>query len=198
MNEEPLPEALYPGTEEDFRLSAAETLRSRDWRATYGRAKEWVYLGGAFVPETWLVYAASGIFHRQPRTAVHTLDMALGPWIEHAPDRAILLWARATVVRCHLDDPKTALLDYTVALPDAPDWLRPQVATDIEACTNAAARSRKRKPSVKPSPEYWRAPEDFYDLVNNRMPGHRPGSRPALWDLIVPVLSVPNGPTTWS
>ncbi len=76
----------------DFREWAAEGLAGRDWRMTYDAAKGWVArAGGAWTPEAWLVYAASGVFHGQPRIGVRSIDLALGNWVNAAPDRSILL-----------------------------------------------------------------------------------------------------------
>ena len=173
----------------DYREWAAEGLTERDWRKSYDAAKGWVArAGGAWTPEAWLVYAASGVFHGQPRIAIRSLDLALGNWVDAAPDRSVLLWARASITWRYLADPKTAELDLSAAARHAPDWLRRQLEQDQEGCREAAAVSRKRKPSVASAPAY--ADERVaHDSVAPPVAGHDPGSEPALWSLLLPILA---------
>lgn len=173
----------------EYRDWAAEGLAERDWRTTYDAAKGWVSRGGgAWIPECWLVHAASGVLHRQPRTGVHALDLALGNWVSAEPDRSILLWARASIVWHWLDDPKTAEADFTAAGTASPAWLQPRLEHDVEACREAAALSRKRKAAVASAPGYATEPL-AHGTVAPREATHEPGVEPELWDLAVPILT---------
>jgi hypothetical protein len=178
----------------DYREWAANGLAERDWRTTYDAAKGWVSrAGGAWIPEAWLVYAASGLLHAQPRVGVRSVDLGLNNWVSAAPDRSILLWARALITWRYLKDPKTAASDLTSAAPDVPNWLRGRLERDQEACKEAAAISRKRKPSVADAPEYAEEPV-AHDTVAARVAGHEIGSEPMLWSLLLPILT--NGETS--
>ena len=130
---------------DDYRSGQRRVLPSRIGK-TYDAAKGWVArAGGAWTPEAWLVYAASGVFHRQPRIGVRSIDLALGNWVKAPPDRSILLWARASITWRRLADPRTAELDFTSAAPQAPAWLRARLEQDRVSCREAAAVSRKRR-----------------------------------------------------
>ena len=49
-----------------------------DWHAAYQAAKWWVAQGGgARTPEALLLYTVSAVLHGQPRTGVHSMDVAL-------------------------------------------------------------------------------------------------------------------------
>jgi hypothetical protein len=173
----------------DYREWAAEGLIERDWRTTYDAAKGWVArAGGAWIPEAWLVYAASGVFHGQPRIGVRSIDLALSNWVNAPTDRSILLWARASITWRYLADPKTAEPDFSSAAPHVPAWLSGQLEQDQEGCQEAAAVSRKRKPTVAEAPEYADQPL-AHDTVAPPAAGHTPGSEPALWSLLLPVLA---------
>jgi hypothetical protein len=173
----------------DYREWSAAGLTERDWRTTYDAAKGWVSrAGGAWIPEAWLVYAASGLFHGPPRIGVRSVDLGLSNWVNAAPDRSILLWARASITWRYLADPKTAAPDFSAAAPDAPVWLRGQLRHDHEGCREAAAASRRRKPTVAEAPGY--ANQTLaHDTVAPPVAGHEPGSEPMLWSLLVPVLT---------
>jgi hypothetical protein len=179
----------------DYRERAGEGLAERDWRTTYDAAKGWVTrAGGAWIPEAWLVYAASGVFHGQPRIGVRSIDMALDNWVDAAPDRSILLWARASITWRYLADPKTAELDFSGAAPHAPTWLRGTLEQDQQGCREAAAVSRRRKPAVAPAPGFAAQPV-AHDTVAPPVAGHRPGSEPVLWSRLLSVLAK-DGPST--
>ncbi|NMM23756.1 MAG: hypothetical protein HHJ11_09705 [Phycicoccus sp.] len=134
---------------------ALEALVKEDWRGVYDWTKSWVgWGGGAWLPDTWLLYAASALLHGQPRSAVHSLDLGLGTWLEGRADRAVLSWCRGCVVWTRLNDPKTALLAFELAVAAPPPWLAAEIDGKIQRCSEAALASRKRVASVKPSPDF--------------------------------------------
>jgi len=100
------------------------------------------------------MYATSALMHGQARTAVHSLDLGLGTWLEGRADRAVLSWCRGSVVWTRLNDPKTALLDLELAVAAPPLWLAAGIDGQMQRCTAAALASRKRVASVKPSPDF--------------------------------------------
>lgn len=174
---------------QDYRDWAAVGLTEKDWRTTYDAAKGWVSrAGGAWIPEAWLVYAASGLFHGQPRIGVRSVDLALSNWVAASSDRSILLWARASIIWRYLADPKTAASDFSSAASEAPIWLRGRLEEDQQGCREAAAMSRKRKPTVSAAPEYGDQPL-AHDTVAPPLSGYQPGSEPMLWPLLLPVLT---------
>jgi hypothetical protein len=177
-----------------YRDWAATGLSEGDWRTTYDAAKGWVSrAGGAWIPEAWLVYAASGLFHGQPRIGVRSVDLALSNWVNAAPDRSILLWARASITWRYLADPKTAEPDFASAAPNSPAWLRGQLEQDWEGCTAAAPLSRKRKPTVAPAPHY--AEQSLaHDTVAPPEAEHGVGAEPTLWPLLFPILARAESP----
>lgn len=178
---------------QDYREWAAKGLAERDWRTTYEAAKGWVSrAGGAWTTEAWLVYAASGLFHGQPRIGVRSVDLALSTWVRAAPDRSTLLWARASITWRYLADPKTACNDLASAAPDAPAWLLGRLDQDQKGCRDAAAVSRRRKPTVNAAPEYDGL-RVAHDTVAPPVAGHEPGSKPMLWSLLLPIL-INDGP----
>ena len=131
----------------ETRRLALEAYDARDWQGIYDWTKSWITSGGGgWFVDAWLLYVVSALLHGQPRTAVHSVDMALRTWIEAPEDRALLLWVRAAVVHRRLRDPKTAQADYTGADERAPSWLRQRVDRDAVECAADAATSRKRKP----------------------------------------------------
>lgn len=135
-----------------------------------------------------MVYAASGVFHGQPRSGVRSIDLALGNWVDAAPNHSILLWARASITWRYLADPKTAELDFSAAAPEAPDWLCGQLEQDQAGYREAAAVSRRRKPTVAAAPLYADQ-RVAHDSVAPAVAGYTPGSEPALWSLLLPVLA---------
>jgi len=168
---------------DEYRRLITERLAERDWHGAYRWAKGWIGSGGGErLLDPWLTYVASSLIQGHPRSAVHSVDLALQLWIEPQPDRAILHWVRSRVIRFSLADPKTASSDLDVAAGAVPLWLRPQVETDIPACAEEAARSRKRKAVVGPTPEFTGTSADARPLE----------SRPELWPVILPFL--PCGP----
>ena len=140
---------------EQCKAQALAGIAADDWRDVYEWTKSWISSGGGgYLPDAWLVYAVSGLLHKQPRTAVHTIDMALQTWIGGTADRAALTWCRGLLILNHLSDPSTALLDLEDAHPSLPHWLSAGSTEALESCREAASRSRKKKASVPPRPEY--------------------------------------------
>src|SRR5262249_7561537 len=154
-----------------------------DWHRAYEAAKGWISGGGgARITDPWCVYIASALLHRQPRTAVHSADLALGNWIADSADRAVLLWLRGEVIRRFRNDPKPAQADLDVAQQPAPSWLHDEVAAAAAACRLQATSSRKRKPSVDPAPAYTGDPSTQM-FVRPAIDSPRPGgTRPNVWD----------------
>lgn len=184
-----MPSVTDAAMEREYRDWAASALTDQDWRAAYDAAKGWVArAGGAWIPEAWLVYAASGIFHGQPRIGVRSIDLALSNWVDGAPDRSVLLWSRASITWRYLADPKAAQRDFESAASAAPTWLRAQLDDDLQKCRTAAAVSKKRKPSVADAPVHSAQPL-AHDTIAPPPSGHEPGSQPLLWTLLLPVLS---------
>ena len=137
------------GTEAEYRAAVQAALAADDWHRAYQWAKGWIaHGGGAWIVEPWLVYAATSFMMGQPRTAVHSLDLALKHWLHEPGDRAVLRWVRGSIVRTHLADPKTALPDLETALSDAPAWLAERCHVSRDECAKAALTSKKRKASV--------------------------------------------------
>ena len=60
------------------REQSVAAMEFGDWHAAYLAAKWWVAQGGgAWTPETLLLYAVSAVLHGQPRMGVHSIDVAL-------------------------------------------------------------------------------------------------------------------------
>jgi hypothetical protein len=131
---------------------------------------------------------ASGLLHRQPRTAVHAVDLALKNWLPRPADRSVLHWARAQVIRIHLKDPKTALPDLALAADHAPAWLGPAVSDDVVLCEAEAAVSRKRKPSVGLAPAFAPSRHATEAVEARRAELPTDGDRPLLWETVGPFL----------
>ena len=171
----------------DCRLRAGQALAAGDGHAAHGAAKAWVtHGGGSRLPAPWLVHAAGALLQRQPRGAVHALDLGLEHWVEAPPDRSVLLWARGSVVLRHLRDPKTALADFRAAAVDAPEWLRERLGADLAESGTAASVSRKRKPAVELAPVYLGSTAVVADSPG---PSHRAGVEPELWAAVEPLLA---------
>src|SRR5665647_355131 len=135
----------------ECRDRALGALHEDDWRGVYDWTKSWVgWGGGAWLPDSWLLYATSAVLKGEPKTAVHSLDVGLRTWIEGPVDRAVLTWCRGVLVWKRLKDPKTASTELEGAAPQLPAWLVSDVATALECCRQDAAASRKRVPSVTP------------------------------------------------
>jgi hypothetical protein len=65
--------------DDEYRELAVESLDQDDWYGAYCWAKGWIGHGGAGLLDPWLVYVASALIHRRPRTASHSVDLALVP-----------------------------------------------------------------------------------------------------------------------
>jgi len=163
------------------RAKALAGLHAGDWRPVYDWTKSWIgWGGGAWLPDTWLLYAASAILHGQPRTAVHSLDLGIGTWLAGDSDRTLLTWCRGTIVMDRLTDPKTALIDFEDCDGAIPAWLRTQADTRLEDCRVAAPRSRKRTPSVKPRPPFTGF-DQMLHVVAPPVGQRRDGEQPEAW-----------------
>jgi len=95
--------------------------------------KSWVgWGGGAWLTDSWLLYATSALLKNEPKNAIHSLDLGLRTCIEGPIDRAVLTWCRGILVWRLLMDPKTALVDLEAAADQVPDWLEDDVASGIQ------------------------------------------------------------------
>lgn len=164
----------------DFPELTVAAIDERDGYSAYMWSKSWITQGGATAPDPWLGYAASSVIQGQPKGAVNSLDLGLRVWIEALPDRAILVFARGTIIWRRMSDPKTALSDLQAAADNAPAWLMPTARDAIEACSSAASSSKKRKRSVEPPPVH--VGSDTRDTVEPRAAHFTIGERPRLWD----------------
>jgi len=172
-----------------LRTMAVEALESGEWHPAYLAAKSWISAGGgALLLDPWLIYVASGILHGQPRIAVHSVDLALKAWVQDPPNRAILRWIRGRLIVDWLRDPKTAIDDFTYAEENSPEWLREEAVMTRSACIEAATKSRKRKPSVEPAPEFTGPSSDreFVERPVGLLP--TPGAQPSLWELVLRII----------
>lgn len=139
----------------ECRAKALAGIDAEDWRPVYDWTKSWIgWGGGAWIPDTWLLYAVSALLQGKPRIAVHSLDMGLGTWLAGEADQAVLTWCRGVVVMDRLADPKTALIDLEDCRDSVPQWLRATATGRLETCRAAAPKSRKRVPSVNPRPAF--------------------------------------------
>src|SRR5689334_12094392 len=147
----------------ECQANALAALSESDWRGVYEWTKSWVgWGGGAWRVDVWLLYSTSGLLKGEPRSAIHTIDMALRNWIESPINTAVLTWSRGVLVWKRLNDPKTALADLTTAAGQVPNWLEPDTSLRLGACEEAAAVSRKRVASVKSRPDFSPLPSrDF-------------------------------------
>lgn len=174
-----------PVAEAAFRREAVAALDAGDWHGAYLWAKGWIGRGGgAQSTEPWLIYAASGVLHGQPRMAVRSIDLALRHWISASADRAILLSVRGHIVRTLLKDPGAALADLGRAASDAPDWLSAAVRSDYETCGVELASSRRRKPSVAEAPEY-EGPGTAAETVATPQTPRLIGGKPPVWEAVM-------------
>ena len=173
--------------DDDYRRLIVECVERGDSLGAYRWAKGWIGSGGgALLLDPWLIYAATSLMRRQPKNAVHSVDLALRSWIVRSKDRAILHWVRAEIVRQWMNDPKSALPDYRMAQEASPAWLAERVAGDVVACAVQASASRKRKPSVGSAPAY-ELPNTAVAPPNSPPP--RDGQQPNLFWLLDPLLT---------
>jgi hypothetical protein len=160
-------------------------LAADDWHGAYSWAKAWIGSGGAFIVDPWLAYAASAILHRQPKTAVHSLDLGLKSWIKDERDRAVLRFVRGALVLVHMKDPKTALVDLEVA--ELPVWLDGSAA--LTRCRAEAPLSKKCKPSVTAAPDYAGS-KSLHATVAPSHAKRKPGARSPIWVEVVDKLKL--------
>lgn len=169
---------------ETSRARALQALADEDWRGTYEWTKSWVSRGGgAWLPDAWLMYAASALLHGQPKIAVHSLDLGLGTWLGGTVDRAAVAWCRGLLVWCRLNDPKTALLDLESACEAAPPWLGANLAEELARCRAEAQQSRKRTASVKPRPDFV-GPGNVLHTVAPAIGKRADGDEPVVWPAV--------------
>ena len=175
----------------DCREHAEIALLADDWRGVYDWTKSWVgWGGGAWLPDSWLLYAASALLKGEPRNAVHSLDLGLGMWIEGPADRALLTWCRGVLVWAVLRDPKTALSDLEAAAGSLPAWLGMDVGSQLQACRASAESSRKRVASVKPRPSLA-IPASGRDFVAPQVDVHADGDEPTVWRWVARFFEAP-------
>ena len=79
-----------------------------------------------------------------------------------------------------LADPKTALIDLGDCDGSVPSWLRPLADSRLEDCRDAAPRSRKRTPSVKPRPPFIGF-DQMLHAVAPPVGRRRDGEQPETW-----------------
>jgi len=171
---------------EECRAKSLAGLDAEDWRPVYDWTKSWIgWGGGAWIPDTWLLYAVSALIQGKPRIAVHSLDLGIGIWLAGEADRATLTWCRGAIVMDRLADPKTALLDLEDCDDLVPQWLTPRSAVRLEKCREDASKSRKRVPSVKPRP-LFKGFDHILDSVAPAVVRRRDGEQPELWTRVAP------------
>ena len=176
------------GWGERCRIDALAGVQTRDWRRTHDATKSWVgWGGGAWIPDTWLLYAVSALLKGEPRNAVHALDLGIKTWLEGPTDQALLTWCRGMVVWRVLKDPKTALIDLEHAARFLPAWLGAPIDEVLQRCHNDGSRSRKRRPSVEPRPAHAGS-DSLRHVVAPATLERRDGDRPAVWDHVAPHL----------
>ena len=174
-------------TEDEWRREAVNALAAGDWYGAYTTAKGWISAGGgAFQLDPWLVYAASALIHGQPKSAVHSVDLALRHWIGDPREQGVLRWVRGMIIWRRMHDPKAALVDLEVAATDAPEWL--DVRRDLADCIAAAATSRERTPSVKAAPAYG-GPGSASETVARPHAPRPMGQKPSVWAAVLPHVS---------
>ena len=108
-----------------------------------------------------------------------------GHWIREPADRAVLLWARGTIVRGRLGDPKAALADLAATAAAACDWLSGPAAQDRDGCSAEADASRKRKPSVAAAPAYLGLGSAGDTVAGPTGEARVAGARPPVWEAVV-------------
>ncbi|MBI5231017.1 MAG: hypothetical protein HY876_02505 [Coriobacteriales bacterium] len=169
---------------------AVAAVHAGDWRGIHDWTKSWVSRGGgAWIPDTWLLYAASALLKGQPRIAVRSLDLGIGTWLDGVGDRAALTWIRGSIIWRRLDDPKSALLDLEADLP-FPRWTRSATDVDqvLDACRQAASTSRKRAATVPPRPSFTGAGSTG-EVVAPSLGDRRDGDEPRVWTEVAALLS---------
>lgn len=65
------------------RAKSLAGVENSDWRPVYDWTKSWIgWGGGAWIPDSWILYAVSALLQGKTRIAVHSLDLGLGAWLE--------------------------------------------------------------------------------------------------------------------
>lgn len=168
----------------ECRAKALAGVAAKDWRPVYDWTKSWIgWGGGAWIPDTWLLYAVSALLDGKPRNAVHSLDLGLRVWLSGETDRAALTCLRGQIVMDRLADPKTALLDLEESAASVPAWLQSGASERLERCRADAAKSRKRVPSVKPRPTFVGSAESMH-VVAPAVGNRADGSEPEVWPAV--------------
>lgn len=137
--------------------------------------------------DPWLIYVASALMRSQPRTAVHGANLALRLWIMPPPDRAILQWVRGAIAHRLLDDAHAAIADFGVAAESVPPWLRAQLLSDLEIARSDASRTKRKRSSLPPSPDF-EGPGDVGEKVGRMERPRLVGQRPRSWDAFLSQL----------
>lgn len=175
------------------RISAL--LDAGDWHAAYRWAKGWIGSGGgAALLDPWLVYVGDALTLGQWKSSVHAVDLALQHWISDSLDRGVLRWVRGRLIWIHLSDPKTALADLAAASVQVPGWLTDVASQDLRRCEGDAARSRRRKATVLPAPEFQPSDHAVVSLADRRSPVPAPGTEPVFWHRLLPLLDQKGAP----
>lgn len=168
----------------ECREKALDGVRAGDWRSIYDWTKSWITSGGgAWLPDTWLLYAVSALIQGKPRIGIHSLDLGLRTWLAGPSDRAALTWCRGVIVMRELADPKTALLDLDDIAAFLPAWTSPFACPCIERCRDAAAASRKQVRAVGPRPDF-EGSRTYEHTVASKVDDRRDGERPEVWPTI--------------
>jgi hypothetical protein len=174
----------------ECRSKALAGVTAGEWRDVYDWTKSWIgWGGGAWVPESWLLYAVSALLQGQPKTAIHSLDLGTRVWLDGPVDRASLTWLRGVIVMDRLNDPKTALLDLEDSIDLLPSWLSIGATQRVERCRVAATKSRKRVPSVEPRPNCVGSAESAH-VVAPPVRDRTDGAEPEGWAEIRPYFEV--------
>jgi hypothetical protein len=165
----------------ECRAKALDGVTASDWRPIYDWTKSWIgWGGGAWLPDTWILYAVSALLQGKPRIGVHALDLGINTWIDGDRDRSVLTFCRGAIVLQVLVDPKCAEPDLEAAAATVPEWLVAGATERLTECRERTPKSRKRVPSVKPRPDHappeWRA-ETVAPAVVRRADGDEPEVR---------------------
>lgn len=165
----------------ECRAKALAGVDQGNSQAVHDWTKSWIgWGGGAWLPDTWILYGVAGILDGKPRNAVHGLDLGIRTWLTGASDRAAFTWLRGIVVKERLNDPKTAVLDLRAARDHLPGWLSASADARIAECETAAGSSRKRAPSVKPRPDHV-GPASMLHAVAPPIVTRADGQVPDVW-----------------
>jgi hypothetical protein len=168
----------------ECRINALDGVARVEWRPVYQWTKSWITMGGgAWLPDTWMLYAVSALLQRQPKSAVHSLDLGLRHWMSGQQDQAILAFCRGQVISLVMNDPKAAVADLEFGAERAPSWLRNAATDALGAARAATLNSRKRVPSVRPRPDH--SPQgQLHATVAPPVGDRMDGEEPAVWERV--------------